>query len=97
MHQGFKSNHNLNAAQLINPAFQVLGYVPEKVKYRLKELKARYRIAKRLAGVSGWGYEPVSLTINADNTDDERVGGGYRSKPRKRPISWSEAVVVPHF
>ena len=59
--QGFKSNHNLNAAKLINQAFQVRGCVPEKVKYRLKELKARYKVAKSLVDKSGWVYDSVGL------------------------------------
>ena len=66
--QGFKANHNLNAAKLINQAFQVRRCIPDKVKYCLKELKARYKTAKMLVDKSGWVYDPVEMTIEADNS-----------------------------
>jgi hypothetical protein len=65
--QGFKANHNLNAAKLITQAFQVRGLTAEKVKYRLKELKARYKVAKSLAERSGWDYDAETMMIEADN------------------------------
>ena len=36
--QGFKASYKCNAAKLINQAFQVRGYVPNKVEYRLNKL-----------------------------------------------------------
>ena len=61
--QGFKANHNLNVAKLINRAFQVRGCILYKVKYRLKELKAGYKIAKMLVDESGWVYDPLFLFV----------------------------------
>ena len=88
--QGFEASNKLNATKLINQAFAVRGCVPDKVEYHLKEVKTQYKTTKMLVDISGWAYNPVEMTIEADNSAWEDAITGNRDNAQfcHRKLCW---------
>ena len=63
---GFKKNVYASAAKLINTAFGTRTCTDTKVKYRIKELKARYKVARSLIEKSSWNWNNGTFMIEAD-------------------------------